>query len=164
MRTKHGAFSLWTLLGRTSAVALAVGLGAGAAVGQKAFQGSYTPNPDVYISQGSSPGNDAISLNSTQAVIDWTPDDRGTASAGTIDFLPQGRTVTFSSSSDFTVLNRILSLDGNGLPVSRVIALNGTVQSQIIGSPTTTGGSVCSMRRAASSRAPTVSSTSGRWS
>ena len=142
MRTKHGAFSLWTLLGRTSAVALAVGLGAGAAVGQKAFQGSYTPNPDVYISQGSSPGNDAISLNSTQAVIDWTPDDRGAASAGTIDFLPQGRTVTFSSSSDFTVLNRILPLDGNGLPVSRVIALNGTVQSQIVGSPPTTGGSV----------------------
>ncbi|EQB03099.1 beta strand repeat-containing protein, partial [Sphingobium sp. HDIP04] len=142
MTRKHGAFSLWTLLGRTSAVALAVGLGAGAAIGQKAFQGSYSTSPDVFISQGALPNTDTVSLNSAQAVIDWTPDDRGPASAGTIDFLPQGSTVTFSSFSDFTVLNRILPLDGNGLPVSRVIAFNGTVQSRIGGNPPITGGAV----------------------
>lgn len=129
---------LLTLLGRSSAIALAVGCGAGVAQVNKAFQGSYNVRSgDAYVSQGSTTNSDTISLNSSQAVIDWTPDDTG--STGAIDFLPQGKTATFSSFGDFTVLNRILPLDGNGLPVSRVVELNGTVQSQISGS---TGGSV----------------------
>ena len=75
--------------------------------------------------------------NSSGAIINWTPDD--TSGTGPIDFLPQNNTVVFSGFSDFTVLNRILPVNGSGVSVSRVIELNGTVQSQINGS---TGGNV----------------------
>ncbi|WP_340266027.1 histidine kinase [Sphingobium mellinum] len=131
---KRSSFSPVTLLGRASAIALAVGCGAGAAQVQKALQGTPSVvSGSVYVS----PNTDSVQLNSSQAVINWTPDD--TSGTGAIDFLPAGKTVTFSGFSDFTVLNRILPLDGSGLPVSRVVALNGTVQSQIVSS---TGGSV----------------------
>jgi hypothetical protein len=136
---KHSSFSPLTLLGRASAIALAVGCGAGAAQVQKAMQGTPTiVSGDVFISQGTSGGTtDTVSLNSSQAVIDWTPDE--TTGTGPIDFLPEGNTVSFSGFSDFTVLNRILPVDGNNLPVSRVIELNGIVQSRVGGLP---GGKV----------------------
>ncbi|HKT77510.1 MAG TPA: histidine kinase, partial [Sphingobium sp.] len=106
---------------------------------QTAFQG----NPAAVlgaptITRGTT---DTITLNDAQTVINWTPTD--ISGTGQIDFLPSGRTALFTNAvsgvSDFTVLNRILPVDGSGLPVSRVIALNGTVQSQINGS---TGGNV----------------------
>jgi filamentous hemagglutinin family protein len=130
---KRSSFSPLTLLGRASAIALAVGCGAGAAQVQKAMQGTPTiVSGDVFISQGTSGGTtDTVSLNSSQAVIDWTPDEK--TGTGPIDFLPNGNTVSFSGFSDFTVLNRILPVDGNNLPISRVIELNGTVQSRVGG-------------------------------
>lgn len=129
---KRSTFSPVTLLGRASAIALAIGCGAGFAQAQKSLQGTPTVvSGDAFISAGT----DSVSLNSSQAVINWTPDD--SSGTGAIDFLPAGKTVTFSGFSDFTVLNRILP--GNGGSVSRVIELNGTVQSQVNGS---TGGSV----------------------
>ncbi|WP_449469538.1 beta strand repeat-containing protein [Sphingobium chungangianum] len=138
MSAKRSKSWLLTLLGRSSAVALAVGCGAGVAQVNKAFQGSYSvQSGDAFVSQGSSAGTDTISLNSSEAIIDWTPDD--TSGTGPIDFLPQNNTVVFSGFSDFTVLNRILPVNGSGVSVSRVIELNGTVQSQINGS---TGGKV----------------------
>ncbi|GLV30616.1 hypothetical protein TomTYG75_31310 [Sphingobium sp. TomTYG75] len=138
MSKKRSKSWLLTLLGRSSAVALAVGCGAGVAQVNKAFQGSYSvQSGDAFVSQGSSAGTDTISLNSSEAIIDWTPDD--TSGTGPIDFLPQNNTVVFSGFSDFTVLNRILPVNGSGVSVSRVIELNGTVQSQINGS---TGGKV----------------------
>ncbi|QPI74705.1 histidine kinase [Sphingobium sp. Cam5-1] len=138
MSKKRSKSWLLTLLGRSSAVALAVGCGAGVAQVNKAFQGSYSvQSGDAFVSQGSSAGTDTISLNSSEAIINWTPDD--TSGTGPIDFLPQNNTVVFSGFSDFTVLNRILPVNGSGVSVSRMIELNGTVQSQINGS---TGGKV----------------------
>ncbi|WP_028056160.1 beta strand repeat-containing protein [Sphingobium bisphenolivorans] len=142
MTMKHKAPWLWTLLSRSSAVALAVGCGAGVAQVNKAFQGTGTVvSGDASISPGATAGTESIFVDSS-AVIDWTPDDQGPASAGSIDFLPRNNVATFNSLGDFTVLNRIIPLDGNGLPVSRAIALNGTVQSEIGVSSPTTGGSV----------------------
>lgn len=130
MSMKRSTYWLWTLLGRSSAVALAVGCGAGIAQVNKAFQGSYTVRSgDAFVSQGSSPDTDVISLNSSEAIIDWAPDDTG--GTGAIDFLPQNSTVEFRGFSDFTVLNRILPVNGSGMSVSRIVELNGTVQSQV---------------------------------
>ena len=138
MSMKRSTYWLWTVLGRSSAVALAVGCGAGVAQVNKAFQGSYTVRSgDAFVDQEFALNTDRITLNSSEAIIDWTPDN--TTGTGPIDFLPQNRTVEFRGFSDFTVLNRILPVDGSGMSVSRIVELNGTVQSQV-GSDT--GGKV----------------------
>ena len=118
----------------SSLIAMAAVLGAPHASAQTAFQGTYTvePGANPTITRGTT---DTIVLNDAETVINWQPTD--TSGPGEIDFLPNGRTALFTNSvsgvSDFTVLNRILPVDGNGLPVSSVIALNGTVQSRING-------------------------------
>ncbi|WP_375195940.1 beta strand repeat-containing protein [Sphingobium sp.] len=115
---------------------MAVVLGAPPVKAQTAFQG----NPSVAlgsatITRGTT---DTIEVNGAETVINWTPGD--TSGTGTIDFLPAGLTAQFrnnpnlSGLTDYTVLNRILPVDGSGLPVSRVVAFNGTVQSQLYGS------------------------------
>lgn len=110
---------------------------------QTAFQGSVTSSTgSPTIAQGTAGGTtDVITLNSTETIINWQPTD--ISGTGEIDFLPSDKTALFTNSvsgvGDFTVLNRILPVNGSGVPVSRVVALNGTVQSQINGS---TGGKV----------------------
>ena len=134
MSMKRSTYWFWTLLGRSSAVALAVGCGAGIAQVNKAFQGTGTVvGGSASIAQGEDGGaTDAVRLfNSSEAIINWTPAD---TTGGTIDFLPQGKTVSFSGSGDFTVLNRIVPV--NGAPP---IQFNGTVESLVNGSP---GGKV----------------------
>lgn len=74
---------------------------------------------------------DTITVTAPQAVINWTPDDRN--GTGTIDFLPVGKSARFTGLQDFTVLNRIIPLDGNDIPIARMIALNGTITSDING-------------------------------
>ncbi|MEK6542110.1 MAG: hypothetical protein AABZ45_08330 [Pseudomonadota bacterium] len=74
---------------------------------------------------------DTITVTAPQAVINWTPDDRN--GTGTIDFLPVGKNARFTGLQDFTVLNRIIPLDGNDIPIARMIALNGTITSDING-------------------------------
>ncbi|MBB4641827.1 beta strand repeat-containing protein [Rhizorhapis suberifaciens] len=105
----------------------------------QAFQGTPTiVSGSVSISQGSTV--DTITLGSSQAVIDWQPSD--TAGTGTVNFLPNGSTAIFqdpSGSTNFTVLNRILPVDGGGNPTLRPVAFNGTVQSQLGNGP---GGAV----------------------
>lgn len=130
MSMKRSTYWFWTLLGRSSAVALAVGCGAGIAQVNKAFQGTGTVvGGSAFISQGEDGGaTDVVRLfNSSEAIINWTPAD---TTGGTIDFLPQGKTVSFSGSGDFTVLNRIVPV--NGAPP---IQFNGTVESLVNGSP-----------------------------
>lgn len=143
MMNKSQAISTLTLLGGCASVlALAAACTALPARAQ-GFQGSGT-----IVSGGGSPTPDMITVNGTETVIDWAPTD--TSGLGNIDFLPTGNTALFSNNpseplSNYTVLNRILPTDGNGLPVSRVIELNGTVQSQIyesISSQPVTGGSI----------------------
>ena len=115
-----------------SVMALAVACCMPSVWGQTGFQGTVLPggmgSPDL-----STPGT--IVLRDTETVINWRPND--TTGTGEIDFLPSDQTVLFrnevSGVSDFTVLNRILPVDGSGISVSRVVALNGTVQSEING-------------------------------
>lgn len=105
----------------------------------QAFQATPTVvSGSVSISQGSTV--DTITLGSSQAVIDWRPTD--TSGTGTINFLPNGSTAIFqdpSGSTNFTVLNRILPVDGGGSPTLRSVVFNGTVQSQLGNGP---GGAV----------------------
>lgn len=125
-------------LGRfVSVTALAAGALAGQQAAAQGFAGTGTATlgtPDL-----STPGT--VVVRDTETIINWRPND--TSGTGTIDFLPSTETVLFrnevSGVSDFTVLNRILPVDGNGLPVSRIVGLNGTVRSEINGS---TGGNV----------------------
>jgi hypothetical protein len=82
------------------------------------------------VSQG--PNTTTINIDSPINVINWLPSD--TNGSGEILFQPAGTTATFQASQiqDFTVLNRILPTDANGLPVvNRPIRFEGTVQSQI---------------------------------
>ncbi|HEX7876959.1 MAG TPA: histidine kinase, partial [Sphingobium sp.] len=135
MKMKSRNASTLALLGGCASV---LALAAPSVWAQAGFQGTPTvqgtANPDF-----STPGT--IVLRDEQTVINWRPND--TSGTGEIDFLPSNQTVLFrnevSGVSNFTVLNRILPVDGNGVSVSRVVALNGTVQSQLNGS---TGGSV----------------------
>ncbi|MEQ1724389.1 MAG: hypothetical protein ABL882_00480 [Sphingopyxis sp.] len=74
---------------------------------------------------------DTITVDTPQAVINWKPND--TSGTGTIDFLPVGRAARFTGFGDFTVLNRIIPVDGNDIPIARMIALNGTITSDLFG-------------------------------
>lgn len=110
---------------------------------QTAFQGSVTSSTgSPTIAQGTAGGTiDVITLNNPETIINWQPSD--ISGTGEINFLPSDKTALFTNNvsgvSDFTVLNRILPVNGSGVPVSRVVALNGTVQSRIDGAP---GGKV----------------------
>lgn len=95
--------------------------------------GAYEGTPEVVV-PGSAIINrgfnqDSITINGTEAIINWTPYDRG--NSGSIDFLPNGRFVTYSGLTNFTVLNRIIPLNGQDIPVARLIELNGYIQSYI---------------------------------
>ena len=125
-RTRSIPRSSLALLGGCASV-IALGWSMPAAA-QTAFQG----NPSVVLGSASiTPTNDVIAVDGPETVINWTPTD--TSGTGAIDFLPAGRTAQFTVNtsapfSDFTVLNRILPVDGNGLPVSRIGGLSGTVR------------------------------------
>jgi filamentous hemagglutinin family protein len=66
-----------------------------------------------------------INVTGAKTVINWAP--TSTATSGTIDFLPEGTTAEFTSSTltDYTVLNRILP---GG---TATIGLNGTITSSV---------------------------------
>lgn len=132
----------------TSALALATGLAIGstgpahaqAAVGSGAFEGSPTVvSGGVNITRGT--GTDDIRVDTSQAVINWTTNDTAIG-GGVINFLPNGRTVTYrnnpTAQNQFTVLNRIIPTDP-----SRAIAMNGTIISQLqTGAGFVSGGNV----------------------
>ncbi|GGD86662.1 hypothetical protein GCM10011515_02710 [Tsuneonella deserti] len=92
----------------------------------KGFQGSGNVDAggaDIFTFDGGK--FTGIDVSTPNAVITWTPDD--TATSGTIDFLPNGYSATFSSSNQsyYTVLNRILP---GG---TATIGLNGTITSTV---------------------------------
>jgi hypothetical protein len=84
------------------------------------------------------PNTTHVVTSGPQTIINWTPTDTATTGAP-IDFLPAGNTLEFYGSGDYTVLNRFIS--GGGTPLSRQIALNGTVNG-IVGTPGATSGNV----------------------
>jgi filamentous hemagglutinin family protein len=120
-----------SVLSRVSSLAVAAVLTAGAAA--QSFQGTPTvASGDVVITEGA--GITDVNLNSVQSVIDWVPDDNAVGNFGGINFQPSGTTATFSSSSDFAVLNRI-----NVADPGRVVGMSGAINSLVNGN---TGGSI----------------------
>ena len=126
------------LAGCAMALALAA---AGTEARAQAFQGTGNVTIGIAsISEG--PNLTTINVESTEVVIDWTPDD--TTGTDPIDFLPAAGIATFRDfgsppPTSYTVLNRILPVDGGGNPVDRIVEFNGTVQSIIGNNP---GGSL----------------------
>lgn len=129
-----------TKLAQTSALALATGLMFAASPAQaQSFEGTGN------VVEGSatittSPGATDITVESTSAVIDWTPTDNQIG-GGDILFQQNGTTATFISDIglvDFAVLNRILPADAN-----RRVILDGNIVSIIQdGIGQSTGGTV----------------------
>ena len=125
----------------TIALATALAVGGTPAAAQVAgpsgsFQGSGSFSSGTgTITAGT--GTTNIQVNSSQAVIDWTPTDNVICNpaCGAINFQPAGTTATFNGASDYAVLNRI-----NVADLNRMIALSGTVRSLIGGQ--TTGGKI----------------------
>lgn len=74
---------------------------------------------------------DTVRITTPEAVINWRPND--TSGTGSINFLPSGRRVQFLGDADFTVFNRIIPVNGAGTPVSRLIELNGQIDSFVLG-------------------------------
>lgn len=115
------------------ATALAVGPSPAAA---QSFQGTGTPlvSGSATITTPNSTTTN-IAVNNAQTVITWTPfDNSGTAP---ISFQAGGTTATFTGTSDFAVLNRIISNDA-----SRRVDMFGTINSQICSAACATGGSI----------------------
>jgi filamentous hemagglutinin family protein len=94
---------------------------------QRAFQAIPTDVIGATVNQNT--GLDVVTVNSTQALIDWTPTDN--AGTGTINILAQGDELRFradnaSSLPRYTVLNRI-----NPADPSRPVRIDGIVNSLV---------------------------------
>ena len=119
-----------------SAIALATVLVAGASpAGAQSFQGtgSFTHGGGSITTP--TPSTTNIQVNTSQAVIDWTPFDNAVGNFGAIGFQYSGTTATFNGATDYTVLNRI-----NVADPSRMVAMGGTINSLIGGE--VTGGKI----------------------
>jgi filamentous hemagglutinin family protein len=68
-----------------------------------------------------------VTVSSQTAVINWAPTDTDPVVTSAIDFLPANGRLSFSSTGDFTVLNRILT------PTDRAIGINGAVDATLGG-------------------------------
>lgn len=126
----------WTnLLLGTALPALALAIAPGTARAQ-AFNGNPTVGSGT-VTRTVSTGAETITVNSPSAIINWTPNDLTPIA----NFLPQGNVATFQNGANvanFAVLNRVIPQVGGQL-----IALNGTVISQLQGTAgTTRGGTV----------------------
>ncbi|WP_260582386.1 hypothetical protein [Sphingopyxis sp. PET50] len=89
------------------------------------------------------PNTTQVVTNGNQTIINWTPTDTA-ATGAPIDFLPALNTLEYYGAGNYTVLNRFVAIDplsGLPIPISRQIALNGTVNSYI-GSPAAGAGAV----------------------
>ncbi|HEU5482724.1 MAG TPA: hypothetical protein VFU80_06520, partial [Sphingomicrobium sp.] len=105
-----------------AAIATVMVAGASPAAAQS-FQGTGVfANGSGTITPGT--GTTFIQVDTSQAVINWTPTDNAVGNFGAINFQPVDTIATFNGSGDYAVLNNILVADPN-----RMIALNGTIQS-----------------------------------
>lgn len=121
--------------------ALAIGgpaLAQGVAGSGQVVSGTATISPPAV---GAPPNTTNVTTTTAQTIINWTPTD--TAATGTpIDFLPFGNTLNFYGTGQYIVLNRFVAINpitGLPIPISRQIALNGTVNSYN-GTPFSTSG------------------------
>lgn len=95
-----------------------------ATVRAQAVNGTPTPQFGIGGISRSTPGLDAVFIDSGEALIDWTASDSGGV------FLPEGHTLRFiyDGSSPYTVLNRVTDTAVGG-PLS----IAGTVESSTLG-------------------------------
>jgi hypothetical protein len=128
------------LLATCGAAALALAIGAlPATVAAQGIQATPMVQGTVVI-DSSVPGQDTITVDGYDAIIDWFPIDNG--SGGALTFLPDGNTAIFQSlpsAPGFAVINRILPAAN---PSPAIIA--GDVVSQLMGpsGPVGPGGNV----------------------
>ena len=85
-----------------SVLALAAVMAFGATPAQAQFVGTIDSSAGIDTINST---NSNLIITGNQAVINWTA--TGTPNGGQISFLPDGNSVTFSSGSDFAVLNRV---------------------------------------------------------
>ena len=111
-----------------SVIALATVLAVGATpAAAQSFNGSGSfVSGSGSISTGA--GTTTIDLTSQQSVINWIPTDNATNTTSNIVFQNAGTTATFTSTSNFAVLNNIDSAS-----ISRAIEMNGTVRARVGG-------------------------------
>ncbi|MEO8453594.1 MAG: hypothetical protein ABI454_00395, partial [Sphingomicrobium sp.] len=133
--SRHLTFKRSALMLSCAAAALMAEPARGQVAPTGAFQGTpTTAGGTVGYNRGS--GTETITVGSSTATINWNPYDQQQG-GGTIDFLPNGNTATFTSASgitDYTVLNRIVPSDA-----TRPISLNGQVISTLQGTNATGG-------------------------
>ena len=103
------------------------------------FQGIATPSGTGTFVITQTPTVDTITVSTANTVINFTPFDTATG-GGPIVFLPSGRTGVFVNdpnavTGNFTVLNRIVPTD-----LTRAIRFDGTIQSRIATSTSSTPG------------------------
>ena len=83
------------------------------------------------------PGNADITLNQSEAIINWNV--TGAAGATDVTFLPLANTVSFHEAAvsfpgtDYTVLNRVFPFDGAGNPLNATVNIGGTVNATFAG-------------------------------
>lgn len=126
------------LAGTALAAALALGGWAAPAAAQ-GFSGTGTVVGGTAATIA--PGNADITINQTEAVINWQV--TGAAGATDVAFLPLNNTVTFHETvsfpgSDYTVLNRVFPVTSGPsgpVPLTATINIGGTVNSTFAGKP-----------------------------
>lgn len=104
----------------------------------QAFAGGATVVAGTATRDVTTGTTETITVFSPSAIINWKPED--VLGLGPVDFLPAGKVATFQNgpnNPDFAVLNRIIPQNP-----ARPVALNGTVISQLQGSPPVRGGTV----------------------
>src|SRR5690348_11750596 len=133
--SRHPRHGLRRTRASCSTMALATVLVAGATpAAAQSFQGTGSFSSGSGAITTPTPTTTNIQIDSSQAVIDWTPSDNNVGNFGAINFQPQDTVATFTGASDYAVLNRI-----NVNDLSRMIAFGGTVNSLVGGQ---TGGKI----------------------
>jgi len=118
--------------------AIGIALSCASAADAQAFAATPATQAGSITYNRGTPGIETVTVNSTNAVIVWTPTNQ--SGTGTIDVLPQGNIATFNSTGaigdSYTVLNRILPSD-----TTRAVSMDGIIHAYQ-GSGATNGGSV----------------------
>ena len=130
------------LLRSCGAGALALGsMFASSQASAQAFNAAPTVVQGTVTIDGTIPGQDTITVDGLNAVIDWIPDENVAGDA--LTFLPSGTTAIFQGelgATNFAVINRVLPATNNNVTV-----MDGTIISQLrdsSGVPTGPGGFV----------------------
>ena len=129
-----------TALSGASLSALILAIAASPPAVAQSFQGSGTVTSGSALIVNGTNTTDLL-IRSDEVVIDWAASDL--TGTGNVVFQPSGTVATFADAgingSSYTVLNRIVPVDGSGNPTNATIQFDGTVNSTLFGA---TGGNV----------------------